>query len=208
MEGSNTIEREPKTKASGRSIASMVLGIISLIIPCAGFITGLLGVIFGGLEMKAIKEGRTSSKGKGFALTGLITGIAGVAFQFVYILMLTAIAIPNFIRMQDRAKESDVKSVAHTVQLAIEDYKTTPGKEGIKPTSVSEIDSFLPTNVRDKQNPFNSSQKYSSSGGGLVDGYPTQSGQVGYVFTGQREPYKVIAFGKDQEPILTLEEGY
>ena len=36
--------------------------------------------------------------------------------------ILAAIAIPNFVSMQDRAKEGAVKSNMHTLQLAIEDY--------------------------------------------------------------------------------------
>ena len=204
MEGSNSTEKGPKAKASGRAIASLVLGIASLIIiPIVGFITGALGVIFGGLELKAIKKGRSSSKGKGFAITGLITGIVGLVVQFMII------AVPNYLNLSKRGvSDNTVKSVAHAVQLAVEDYRTSPGHEGIKPTSVSEIDSFLTTSFGDRRNPFKENQTYSPSGGGLVDGYPTQPGQVGYVFTDQRVPYRIIALGKYGKPVLTLEEGH
>ena len=40
----------------------------------------------------------------------------------VIIGILAAIAIPNFIAMQARAKEAAVKSNCHTVQLAAEDF--------------------------------------------------------------------------------------
>lgn len=40
----------------------------------------------------------------------------------VIIGILAAIAIPNFISMQDRAKEGTVKANMHTLQLAAEDY--------------------------------------------------------------------------------------
>ncbi len=40
----------------------------------------------------------------------------------VIIGILAAIAIPNFISMQDRAREGAVKSNMHTFQLAAEDY--------------------------------------------------------------------------------------
>jgi type II secretory pathway pseudopilin PulG len=36
--------------------------------------------------------------------------------------ILAAIAIPNFIRVQDRAKEASVKSNMHTLQMAFEDF--------------------------------------------------------------------------------------
>jgi len=40
----------------------------------------------------------------------------------VIIGILAAIAIPNFIAMQDRARESSVKANMHSFQLAIEDF--------------------------------------------------------------------------------------
>jgi type II secretion system protein G len=40
----------------------------------------------------------------------------------VIIGILAAIAIPNFISMQDRAKEGSTKANMHTFQLSVEDY--------------------------------------------------------------------------------------
>jgi len=202
MEGSNSTEKGPKAKASGRAIASLVLGIASVIVPCIGFIACFLAMILGGLELKAIKGGRSSPKGRGLALAGLIISIVGLVVQFMIV------AVPNYLNLSKRGvSDNEVKYAAHALQLAVEDYKVRSVNAETKPASVSEIDSFLPAGDRDKRNPFAKNQTYSSSGGGLVDGYPTQPGQVGYVFRDQREPYRIIALGKDGKPVLTLEEG-
>jgi hypothetical protein len=67
-------------QTSGLAIASMVLGIISLI-PLAGVLLGILSIIFGIVSLGSIKKQQI--RGRGFAITGIILGILGILFTIV-----------------------------------------------------------------------------------------------------------------------------
>ena len=73
----------------------------------------------------------------------------------VIIGVLAAIAIPNFISMQDRAKEGATKTNMHTFQLAAEDFSVL--NDGVYPTSSAQISSRLPMNATLFRNPFDRS---------------------------------------------------
>lgn len=73
---------------SGKSIASMVLGILSILLSVWGYlplIMGIVAIVLGGWSIK-------SDKGThGMAITGLVTGIIGVLFGLFWSLVWTAI---------------------------------------------------------------------------------------------------------------------
>lgn len=63
-------------------------------------------------------------------------GFTLIEFMIVFVILaiLAAIAIPNFISMQDRAREGMVKSNMHTLQLAVEDFAAQ--HDGVYPTAL------------------------------------------------------------------------
>ncbi len=81
---------------------------------------------------------------KGFTLIELMIVV-------VIIGILAAIAIPNFIAMQNRAKEGSTKANMHTLQLAAEDYGVQNDGVYAATMDATHIATSLPSNYR---NPF------------------------------------------------------
>lgn len=81
-------------KTNGKSIVTLVLGILSLVVPYVGFLIGIVGIIFGALSFKELKK--TGEQGRGLAIGGLITSILGTLLWGLIAIFLIVFLIIGF----------------------------------------------------------------------------------------------------------------
>lgn len=184
-----------KPKTSGMAIWSLILSFIPIV--C------LVGLVLGIISAVKISKRKKELSGQGLAIGGIVIGSLNTLASCFILPILAAIAIPNFITMQTKAKDAQVKVVVEAVQLAVEDYKADHNAE---PTGIQDFEAKLPETTRQMKNPYNKSQTYTVAGGGLVNGQPQEPGQVGYIAPQEPGvPYEVVGKLKAEDYRLTGE---
>lgn len=128
---------------------------------------------------------------KGFTLIELLIVITVIG-------ILVTMLIPNLSAAQDKAKEAAVKSVMHTLQLAIETYSID---EGIYPAGnkLTVEDLFLVLTDGEylkkiPRNPFTKAN-YTASGA---------SGQIYYSYDNIENTYALEGYGRKQDKTILI----
>jgi len=124
----------------------------------------------------------------------------------VIIGILAAIAIPNFIAMQNRAKEGSTKANMHTVQLAAEDYGVT--YDGVYATTMdgTHIADRLPASFK---NPFDGTTGSAKAweGGRAMNGNPASYPGIASYADSNNNTYNIKGYGKTAPLLLVLTSG-
>ena len=113
--------------------------------------------------------------------------------------ILAAIAIPNYVAMQERAKEADVKSLAHTVQLTAEEYSTR--HDGEYSDAAADLLPGLPGGAL-QDNPFTGAATEPQFAAAAAT--PGQVGIVAFAQNGMNVGYTINGCGQNGQVIVQL----
>ena len=139
---------------------------------------------------------------KGFTLIELMIVV-------VIIGILAAIAIPNFIAMQQRAKEGSTKANMHTFQLSAEDYGVQ--HDGAYSNTAAAVNLLLPAQGANFKNPFDQSIGLNSSfqdrGSGNLATAPASTPGITSYCDSATTTYNIKGYGAKNALTLVLSAG-
>ena len=107
----------PVEGTSGLSVASMVLGILSVLAFCVSPLFALPAVICGHLGRASVRRAGGALRGEGMAVAGMILGYAGLALFVITVAaaVLGSILLPVVAR--DRAETQRTQCIQNLIQL-------------------------------------------------------------------------------------------
>lgn len=132
----------PQPKNSPLAIWSLVLGILSL--TCFSILSAIPGVICGHKALSKIKQSGGTLTGQGLAIAGLVTGYLGIVWAMIFIPMMLAIAIPNFIQARDTAMKNACINNLRIIDAAKQQWALENDKTGAEIPTKADLERYLP----------------------------------------------------------------
>jgi prepilin-type processing-associated H-X9-DG protein len=114
------LEFEPlESRTSGKAIASLVLGLMSLV---CNIVTGLPAIILGALGLSDISRSKGRVKGRGLAIAGIALG--GLGCTLVLLGFLAGLLIPAVSAAREAARRAQCQNNLKQIALAMANYES------------------------------------------------------------------------------------
>ena len=136
-----TIGIAPQPKTSVLAIWSLVLGILSL--TCFSILTAIPGVICGHQALSKIRRSSGEMTGQGMAIAGLVTGYLGIAWAIIFIPLMMAIAIPNFVQARTTAQANACINNLRQIDAAKNEWALENSKTNGTPVTEADIKPYV-----------------------------------------------------------------
>jgi hypothetical protein len=111
------MNEQPPVRSSGLAIASLVLGLVSLL---CGAPAGIAAIICGAIALSNIKNSAGATGGRGLAITGLVTGSVGTVVTTLA--LLAAMLLPALAQARGSARRANCMSNMKQIGLGIAQY--------------------------------------------------------------------------------------
>ena len=131
---------------------------------------------------------------KGFTLIEVIVVIMIMA-------LFSAIAIPNYKKIQVKAKEAAIQSIVTTLHVAIESYYIS---NGIYPKTSNNISEVIQTLISDKSLKSQLINPFTKKTFNQTD----NSGKITYQYINESDDYNLIGYGYKNEKTIINKEAF
>ena len=115
---------------SGLAIASLVLGILSLVLCWIGGVAAIPAVICGHLSLSKIKKSAGTLSGQGMAIAGLVMGYISIVIMVIAVPLIFTGQKGAMIAVQKVQAKNDMGAIVNAVQFYYTEYGCYPAVNG------------------------------------------------------------------------------
>jgi len=183
---------------SGLAIASLVLGIIGMLVCGVGVLLGIPAVICGHMALPKIKRSGGAVTGSGMAIAGLVTGYVAIVFSLLLLPAILLPAISNALQTGKMTGTLNNGKQIFTAQFARSLDGVVTGKDSGWPKAVE-----FPTSTAFFTNLVGSGALKVDYSFFAASGITPYKGTDGNLFKAENNAWCVVADVGDQDPDQT-----
>ena len=117
-------------KTSGMAIASLVLGVLSMMGAAVLIVPTILAIVFGHVAHSKIRKDPRLT-GSGLAITGFILGYVSIIFGIMMAGLLAAMAIPAFEKVREQSMQKAMANDARQIASATQKVMMEKGEQPV-----------------------------------------------------------------------------